>query len=233
MTYKKTLLATQLYIHTIFMVGLVMLPWYVTIPTLIIGHIVFVGFCGTVFFHRIVTHKNRVNPVAEKILLGLSWLGGVSSAIAWAGVHRKHHRFSDTSKDPHSPKYLGKLRTYCQLSDNDSDAIKYVPDLLKKPLYVFQHRHYFQVLGAIHLIGVFVLPFQLYWMLLIVPAFLMWFVGSMVNIFGHNANGSKNSLLLGILSAGEGWHRNHHDEPGNYSFRHSLDWGQYLYRIVK
>ncbi len=29
----------------------------------------------------------------------LSWLGATSSALAWAGVHRKHHRYSDTEKD--------------------------------------------------------------------------------------------------------------------------------------
>ena len=233
MTFKQKLVASQIYIHILFFVGLIMLPWYVTVPTIIISQIIYAGFCGTLFFHRVATHKNAINPVVEKVLLILSWLGVTSSALAWAGVHRKHHRYSDTDRDPHCPIRMGKFRAYWQLSTSDTDIIKYVPDLLRKPWYVFQHRHYFFVLYIIHILGLLFLPLVWYWILLLVPAFLMWFSGSMVNCFCHDKIGSINSVPFSILLAGEGMHKNHHDDPSNPNFGHVTDWGYYLYKVTK
>jgi stearoyl-CoA desaturase (delta-9 desaturase) len=233
MTYKQKLIATQVYIHIAFIAGLIILPWYITIPTIILSQIVYAGLCGTVFFHRVSSHKNSINSVIEKVLILLSWLGATSSALAWSGSHRKHHRFSDTLQDPHSPIIMGKFRAYWQLSNNDSDIIRYVPDLLKKPWYVFQHKHYFIVLHAIHIVGLLLLPLHIYWMLLIVPAFLMWFSGSMVNCFCHDNTGPTNSLLFSILMVGEGMHKNHHEAPSSPNFGHSTDMGYQLYKFIK
>ena len=170
--------------------------------------------------------------MAEKIFLLLSWLGVVSSALAWAGVHRKHHRFSDTNKDPHSPLWLGKFKAYWQLSNNDTDVIKYVPDLLKKPMYVLQHKYYFQVLFSIHIFGFLILPTMWYWAILIVPGFLMWFGGSTINVFCHDNLGPKNVTLWGIVNAGEGWHKNHHDMPMSPKFGHWADWGGHIHSLL-
>jgi len=233
MTYKQKLLTMQVYLHISFIVGLILLPISVIVPTLILSHIVYVGLCGTMLFHRTISHRNPIHPIAEKILLLLSWLGATSSALAWAGVHRKHHRYSDTDKDPHSPIRLGKFRAYWQLSNNDTDIIKYVPDLLRKPLYVFQHKNYFTVLFSLHFIGIVFLPLAWYWVFLVVPGVLMWMAGSAVNVFCHDKNGPCNVPILGFLSAGEGWHKNHHEQPSNPSFRHWSDWGGHFHKLLK
>jgi len=233
MTFKKTLILSQIYIHIFFIWGLFNNPLAFTLPVIILSHIVYVGLCGTLFFHRTVSHRNEILPVPEKILLLLSWLGAVSSAMAWAGVHRKHHRFSDTLKDPHSPIILGKFRAYWQMSGNDADVLKYVPDLLRRPLYVFQHKYYFPVLFTIHLMGLIILPLELYWAILIVPGFLMWFSGSMINIYCHDKNGPVNVLILSLIGGGEGMHKNHHDQPSNPSFRHWSDWPGQIHNTIK
>ncbi len=233
MSYKQKLLYTQIYLHLVFVLGLIWLPLTLTVPTIILSQIVYVGLCGTMLFHRTISHKNPINPVAEKVLLLLSWLGATSSAIAWSGVHRKHHRYSDTDKDPHSPIILGRFKSYWQLSEGDKDIIRYVPDLLKKPLYVFQHKYYFQVLHSLHILGLVLLPLQYYWMLLVVPAVLMWMGGSLINVFCHDKAGPTNIALLGFFNAGEGWHKNHHEQPGNPSFRHWADWGGHIHQILK
>ena len=233
MTFKKTLLLSQIYIHLLFIIGLIVFPWSITLPVIIISQIIYVWICGTLFFHRTVSHRNGIHPVIEKTLLIMSWLGVVSSAIAWAGVHRKHHRYSDTLKDPHSPIMLGKFRAYWQMSENDSDVIKYVPDLLRKPLYVFQHKYYFQVLFTVHLIGLVILPLSWYWSILVVPGFLMWFGGSIVNIFCHDKNGPKNVWLIALLNGGEGWHKNHHNDPSNVTFGVWFDWPGKLHNLLR
>lgn len=232
MNLRLQLLISQIYIHIIFLYGILNFPVSNTIPVIIICQIIFVGLCGTVFYHRIVAHKNTVRPWIEKILLLLSWLGLSGSAIAWAGNHRKHHRFSDTEKDPHSPFHHGKFKTYW-FSSGSEDIIRYVPDLLRKKWYIFQHKYYFKILLATHLILFTCLPLFWYWTILIVPAFLMWFAGSTINVFGHDNNGPRNISLLGIIHAGEGWHKNHHLSPSNPNFNHPLDWGFKLYNIIK
>jgi stearoyl-CoA desaturase (delta-9 desaturase) len=231
MTPRHKLLLIQIYAHILFLVGLVLLPATISIPTIIISQIVYVGVCGTAFFHRTVSHKNAINPIIEKILILLSWVGMSGSAMAWAGTHRKHHRYSDTEKDPHSPKHHGIIKTYWY-SSGAGDIMRYVPDLLRQPWYLFQHKYYFKGLLVLHVLGILFLSFTYYWALLIVPAFLMWFSGSLINTCCHDDKGPINVSILGYFSAGEGWHKYHHEQPANSSFRHWADWGGHLHKLM-
>lgn len=232
MNAKQKLLLIQVYAHIAFICGLFVVPWQIALFIIIISQVVYVGFCGTAFYHRTVAHKNQINTVVEKILIILSWVGASGSAIAWAGTHRKHHRYSDTDKDPHCPMHMGRLRSYWYSSGNE-DIMRYIPDLLRKKWYVFQHKYYFIVLFLVHALGIFILPFNWYWGLLIVPAFLMWFAGSSINVFCHDSKGPKNVNVLGYLHAGEGWHKNHHDHASDPFFRHSADWGGLIHKFIR
>lgn len=229
--FKQILLITQLYIHTAFIVGLFYIPVQLIVPVLIVSHIIYVGLCGTVFYHRIITHKNYLNPTLTKILLFLSWIGASGSLLGWAGTHRKHHAFSDTERDPHSPRYLGYVKTYWY-SSGGNDVIKFVPDLLKNKFFMWQHKNYFHGLLILHLSTLILLPWQWYWAMVIVPGFLMWFGGSMTNCLSHNKQGPRNNIILGLLFGGEGWHKNHHNDPANPSFGHKMDWGNWIYLLI-
>lgn len=231
MNFRHTLLAAQVYIHICFIAGMVLLPLGLTTPIILISHLVFVGLCGTVYYHRVMAHKIAINPKLESALMWLSWVGCSGSVLAWVGTHRKHHRYQDTPKDPHSPHHSGFLKTYWW-SSGVEDTIRYVPDLLRKSMYVWQHKFYFQVIAAAHIVGLVMLPWWAYWAFLVCPAFLMWFSGSMVNVFSHDRQGPRNSFLLGVLFAGEGWHKNHHDDAGNPNFGHRLDWGFSIFKWI-
>ena len=232
MNQRLTLLLIQIYIHILFFVGLFLLPLTFSLAVIVACQIIFVGLCGTVYYHRVVTHKNPIKPLIEKILLFLSWIGCSGSAMAWAATHRMHHRYSDTENDPHSPKHAGKLKTYWW-SSGSKKSIRYVPDLLRKPLYVWQHAHYFKLLLVYHVLGLIFLPLSMYWALCVVPGFCMWFAGSMTNIFGHDENGPVNNNLMGYAFAGEGWHKNHHDFGSSIQFNKHGDWGYMIYRLIK
>ena len=231
-TFRSKLIATQVYIHIAFVIGLLALPLYIAIPAIVVQHIIFSGICGSVFYHRVVTHRNKIGKNMESVLLLVSILGASASAIAWAGQHRKHHRYSDTDKDPHNPALRGKLRSYWQMSDDNSSIARYVPDLLRSSMYTFQHKHYFSILASAHIIGLLTLPLQIYWIVLVVPGFVMWFSGSMVNAFGHKQQQPANNIILGVLLLGEGFHANHHEQPANPDFRHRFDLGHKLYRLL-
>lgn len=232
MNFRKVLLAFQIFIHLSFLLGLLFVPLKMAIPFILVSQVVYVGFCGTVYFHRVIAHRNEIHPWINRALLFLSWLGVSGSVIAWAGTHRKHHRLSDSERDPHSPVHRGIFRTYWY-SSGDEDIVKYVPDLLRQKLFLFQHKHYFKFLVGIHILGFLTLPLHFYWGFLIVPAFLMWFAGSTINVFCHNSLGPINIPVLGFLHAGEGWHKNHHASPALCNFGHKGDWGYLLYNLIK
>ena len=53
-----------------------------------------------------------------------------------------------------------------------------------------------------------------------------WSVNSVTHLWGYRNyetnDSSRNNLLIGIIAAGEGWHNNHHADPG--SARHGHKW---------
>ena len=64
-------------------------------------------------------------------------LCGVRSPLTWAGVHRMHHAYSDTPKDPHSPKHIGKWRVFLSMYRIKTIPRKFIKDLLKNPRVMF------------------------------------------------------------------------------------------------
>ena len=73
-------------------------------------HWFFSLFFHTFFLHRYASHKMYLtNPYWEKIFYFLTWMFQGSSYLvprAYAVMHRMHHAYSDTEKDPHSPHFF-------------------------------------------------------------------------------------------------------------------------------
>ena len=63
-----------------------------------------VGYGVTVGFHRLFTHKSF--QATRPLKIALAALGSMSfqgSIIGWVADHRRHHQFTDSPGDPHSP----------------------------------------------------------------------------------------------------------------------------------
>ena len=66
----------------------------------------------------------------------------------WVAAHRKHHVFSDTEHDPHSPRDGGWWATCCgsrRISQKGSETAshRYAPDLHKDPMMRFLDKTFF------------------------------------------------------------------------------------------
>ena len=72
-------------------------------------------FGQTFYLHRYAAHKMfTMSPFWEKFWYLFTWITQGTSylnARAYAILHRMHHAFSDTEKDPHTPHFFKEVFT--------------------------------------------------------------------------------------------------------------------------
>lgn len=202
-----------------------------------------IGSCigGTVTYHRLISHRAFNAPKWFQYLGPLiGTLNGAGSTIAWAATHRKHHRFTDTERDPHSPHHQPWWRVQW-LSMLEKPEVKYVPDLLRSKYHVFLHKNYWFILTCWWLL-LWAISWQVLFAVLAANA-LVWEAGSLINTVCHKwgyrnfetRERSTNNTLLGWLVFGEGWHNNHHARPSEASFSakpSEVDLGGQFIRLI-
>lgn len=172
-------------------------------------------------FHRVLSHRHYIfNPTLEKILILFGTLSNVGSPITWVAIHREHHKFCDTVKDPHSPLYKS-IPFVLFFSMFSKVNLRFTRDLLKHKFCIIMHQYYYliQLAWVILLFSLGGINLVIYCH--IVPSSLTWILGSLLNYVNHKfgytnfniENKSKNNVFTGILLFGEGWHNNHHAMP--------------------
>jgi stearoyl-CoA desaturase (delta-9 desaturase) len=80
-----------------------------------VAHWVLSVYFQTFFLHRYSAHRMfTMSPRVERFFHFATWLAQGSSYLnprAYAILHREHHAYSDTPKDPHSPHIYPSLST--------------------------------------------------------------------------------------------------------------------------
>ncbi len=167
-------------------------------------------FGGTMTYHRLLAHRSWKCPKwLEYTFVLIETIMITGSAIAWVAIHREHHKHSDSHNDPHSPVYKGLLRMHF-LSMMVKPKAKYATDLIRDPFYQFQHKYYIYINLAYAAFLFLIDPLAIIYAWL-VPAALVWQANSMIISFSHKNGIPTNNFLLGLITFGEGWHKNHHD----------------------
>ena len=182
-------------------------------------------FCITAGYHRYFSHRSyRMGRVAQFLMA----FGGTTAVqkgpLWWAGHHRLHHRYTDLDDDVHSPRdgfwwsHVGWILS-TKYKATDLSAIK---DFAAFPELRFLERHSWigpwLLAVACFLIGGWgglVIGFFLSTVLLWHGTFL---VNSMAHLVGRRRyatpDTSRNSMIIAVITGGEGWHNNHHYLPG-------------------
>lgn len=163
-------------------------------------------------YHRYFSHTQfKTTPTIEILMLYCGLLCGVRSPLTWAGVHRMHHAYSDTPKDPHSPKHIGKWRVFFSMYRIKTIPRKFIKDLLKNPRVMFFHRHGKTIWWAHVLVTYFIFGSIAIWINFLIVAFS--YIGyGVLNTFGHDLEGPVNRLWINLIAPFEGAHENHHIE---------------------
>src|SRR4051794_19196645 len=78
---------------------------------LLVGMYLLTALGVTVGFHRLITHRSFETYGWVRFALAACGAMAVQgSMLQWAALHRRHHRYSDTPGDPHSPHRHGGVR---------------------------------------------------------------------------------------------------------------------------
>jgi stearoyl-CoA desaturase (Delta-9 desaturase) len=162
----------------------------------------------------------------------------------WAAHHRAHHRYSDSERDIHSPKkgfwwsHVGWI--LCpKYQATDWASIK---DFAKYPELVWLNKYHLVpgvVLGtACYLLG----GWSGLWTFFLSTTLLYhgtFSINSLMHLWGSRryvtADTSRNSLLLALITMGEGWHNNHHyyQSTANQGFYWwEIDLSYYLLKLM-
>ncbi|KAM0034839.1 putative fatty acid desaturase domain, acyl-CoA desaturase [Helianthus debilis subsp. tardiflorus] len=152
-------------------------------------------------------------------------------------MHRYHHQFVDSEKDPHSPIFGFWFSHMGWLFDSGYILEKYqerknAEDLKNQAFYRFIKRTYiFHPIACSALVYIFGGFTYLVWVVGVAPVCVYhttFLVNSACHIWGNQAwntgDLSKNNWWVALITFGEGWHNNHH--AFEYSARHGIEWWQ-------
>jgi stearoyl-CoA desaturase (delta-9 desaturase) len=220
---------------------------------LLVGMYLLTALGITVGFHRLFVHRSfETYTWVQFILAVLGSMAVQGPLLHWVAMHRRHHQYSDTPDDPHSPQHegqgvLGLLRGFWHahigwfFQTEPPDLDRYVKDLTAIPA-LRAASALFLLWVALGLVipavvgGLLTQSWVGIWTGLIwgglVRIFLVhhvtWSVNSACHLWGwrpfRSDDESRNNFLFGVLALGEGWHNTHHAFPT--SARHGLRWWQ-------
>jgi len=213
----------------------------------------------TIGYHRLLSHRSfRCLKIVEYFWILGGYLAFEGSPIWWATIHRAHHRYSDTMRDPHTPYRTKKYAYYGWMMEKGYpdyiDPKTQSKDLINDPVYKFldQGGNWTRAHTLTFATGIsfrLILLAFFGWPALLGSAIAAVFVLQvplLLNVVCHmpkqgyktfaTEDDSVNVWWIGLLAMGEGWHNNHHAFPGSAKsglLPHELDVSWLTLRLMK
>jgi stearoyl-CoA desaturase (Delta-9 desaturase) len=222
-------------------------PFRWSLVALAVGGYVLRMWAITAGYHRYFSHRTfKTSRVFQFVM---AWLGTSSmqnGPLWWASWHRRHHKYSDTPLDPHSPVQRGFWYSHFgwALDGKHGDPdLSNVRDLVRYPELVFLDKHKWLPIGA-YIGACFAVAG---WAGVVwgfsVSTVLLYHGTLFINSLGHvwgtrryaTGDQSRNNPLLAIITLGEGWHNNHHHHMNSARqgfFWWEVDVSYYALRIL-
>lgn len=209
------------------------------------GYFLFSGIGISLMMHRYWTHRSFKfkSKVVERIFTAIAVLAGRGSPIGWVYVHRLHHAFSDTPKDPHNSVTVG-WRIFIPHIVKYGETIdkKLIKDLFNRE-HININKYYMGFIIAWSVLLIAISP-ELFFFFYAIPVALT-FIGLdlfvlLTHKYGYRnfntRDDSRNHWFISLILWGEGWHNNHHHNPGSYTTK--IKWWEfdplaYVIRAIK
>lgn len=169
----------------------------------------------------------------EKVFFIFSWIAQGSSYLSpntYGILHRMHHAYADTEKDPHSPKYDSNLFSMMWRTKQIYSGISYRSiDIEDRFLKELPEWTWFEKIasswpsrlawGTLYVVFYYFFATE-WWMYAFLPIHFISgpLHGAVINWFAHKygwsrykvSDTSKNIFPFDWLMLGEGYHNNHH-----------------------
>ena len=203
-------------------------------------------FCA-LGYHRYFAHRTFKTGRVRQFLLAFAAQTTVQKGVLWwAAHHRNHHSFSDDPRDPHSVKQRGFWWAHLGwilAARFERTDFRRIRDFAKYPELRWLNRHHWVPPLALAL-ALFAVggPVALAWGFF-VSTVCLWHGTFAVNSLAHmigrrryaTSDDSRNSVLIALITCGEGWHNNHHhfQHTARQGFRWwEFDTGYYALRVA-
>jgi stearoyl-CoA desaturase (Delta-9 desaturase) len=205
------------------------------------------NWCVAVFFqssfhHRYASHRMfTMSKAMERVFHVCTWFAQGSSYLsprAYAILHREHHAFSDTERDPHAPAFFSNAaammwqtatRYTAHLKGLSKPELRFLGNYpewptLEKIASSWTSRLAFGTVITL----LYIWLATAWWQFLLLP--IHWLMGptqgAIVNWCGHRygyrnfatRDASRNFLPLDFLCGGELFQNNHHHASGRLNF---------------
>lgn len=163
-------------------------------------------------YHRLLTHRTFKCPkLFEYFMAFITSFSFTGSAITWIAIHRKHHRYADTEKDPHSPDHMGWFRVQFFTAFAEVEG-RYATDLMRDKFYLWQHKNYIAICIIGLLLFTLIDPMLTVYFVLF-PAALTLFFGTLILSWAHKDYEPRTVLWLALVTFGDAFHDVHHEHP--------------------
>ncbi|XP_011630342.1 (11Z)-hexadec-11-enoyl-CoA conjugase-like [Pogonomyrmex barbatus] len=196
------------------------------------------GLGITAGLHRLWAHRSYSAKLPLRILLAyLYCMAGMTHPSKWIRVHRTHHRYTDTSADPHNSNrgfffsHVGWL-----MMKHHPAVIQYgknvdMSDIAADPVIRFVDKYYSPIMLTLTFVLPAIVPVYLWnetWEIsigaVIIRYVLLLNSTFSVNSFAHMWGSrpydrtlkSTENPVVSLFSMGEGWHNYHHCFPWDY-----------------
>ena len=191
-------------------------------------------------YHRLLTHRGfTTSKWMMRFLATCGTFALQSGPISWVTTHRLHHAFTDTDKDPHSPRkgifwsHMGWIFQGTAQVQSEVTRQRYSPDLMKDPFLRFLDNYYYLTVFAgaavLFAIGGWTMVVWAIIFRTVVSWHFTWLVNSATHLWGYrrfdSRDDSRNNVLVAAVTFGEGWHNNHHAYPR--SAKHGFTWKEF------
>ena len=191
-------------------------------------------------YHRLLSHRGfTTSKWMIRFLATCASLGLQSGPLSWVTTHRLHHAFTDTDKDPHSPRdgvwwsHMGWIFSGTAQHQSQATIQRYSPDLLKDPYLRLLDEYYYVptliLAPALFAIGGWTMVLWAIVFRVTVSWHFTWLVNSATHLWGsrrfETRDDSRNNALVAAVTFGEGWHNNHHSYPR--SAKHGFTWREF------
>lgn len=188
----------------------------------------FASIGNSVGQHRYFAHKTfKTSKLWERVLILSATLASVSSVFGYIVTHREHHKHTDDALDPHSPHHMSTWRSWTlDLTDTGRWDLRNAKDWIKNKDVMNAHKYFFAYILLYIALLVIIDPMLVIYAYLVPASLCVWATGAF-NTWGHGhglrrlgyrtwdtQDKSVNHHLVNLITFGEGWHNNHHRNPG-------------------